>query len=140
MFGEESEVKFFDIETYNTDTFILNEEDKQKQTDVADIYFRISVNELKHRRNVETIVDFLGNIAGITDLLSLIVLFIVGGYSTFYSNVQMISSLYGFKHKGKRISLKLPNTKRFCLFLQRAFGCCETKKSNTFLKMIEKGE
>ena len=127
---------------YNEDTFDLAPGVSNNMYAIADIYFRISTDQFNHVRSVENVIDFLGNVAGITDLLQQILIFIVGSYSVFFSNMQMIKSMYKFTDQGKDISFKMPYRQKLTLYLQSSWGlkCCVTSKSKKFLKMLEMGE
>ena len=81
---------FYEMDTYNEDTFIVPEAKLKEQKILADIYFRLSVNEVNHVRQVETLINFLGNVAGIAGLLEQLLIAAFGGYSAFYSNIRMI--------------------------------------------------
>jgi hypothetical protein len=140
--GTEQELNFYALTMYNEDTFDLAPGVSDNMYAIADIYFRISTDQFNHVRSVENVIDFLGNVAGITDLLQQILIFIVGSYSVFFSNLNMIKALYKFTDQGKDINFKMRYREKIALFLQSSWGCkcCVTSKSKKYLKMLEMGE
>ena len=81
---------FFDYKFYNVDTF--NVPDTQNL--LVEIYFRLEVDEISHTRIVFTIMDWLGALGGVPDLLFQLAGFIIGGYAAFNSSFFTISGLY----------------------------------------------
>ena len=60
VFGSKKTKTFYSLETYNEDTFIVPESKIKNQKSLADIYFRLSVNQVNHERRVEKVINFLG--------------------------------------------------------------------------------
>ena len=50
---------------------------------IAEMYFRLETDQLKHERQVFGFMDWLGEVGGITELLTRFFTFILGGYLTF---------------------------------------------------------
>ena len=61
---------------------------------LAEIYFRLEVDMLKHERIVFGYMDWLGALGGVPDLLMKLAGFFVGGYATFNSTFYTMSGLY----------------------------------------------
>ena len=74
--------EFFDITNYNSDTVEIDEFNEDFYG-IAEMYFRLDSDEIKHERLVISLMDWLGEIGGITDLLTRIATFILGGYFGF---------------------------------------------------------
>ena len=55
----------------------------QEQIRIAEMFFRIDVDEIMHERFAFGFMDWLGVIGGITELLTRIATFILGGYLSF---------------------------------------------------------
>jgi len=53
------------------------------------MYFRIDINELKHERFVFDYMDWLGVIGGMTEFLTRIATFILGGYLSFNQYIEI---------------------------------------------------
>jgi hypothetical protein len=51
---------------------------------LARIDFRIYENRLEHEREVYQLIDFMGDVGGINDVLMQTAFFIFGGYLTFH--------------------------------------------------------
>ena len=50
---------------------------------IAEIYFRLETDQIKHERYVLSFIDWLGEIGGVTELLTRFGTFILGGYLGF---------------------------------------------------------
>ena len=61
---------------------------------IANIYVNLAPEMMEHRREVMQIIDYLGFIAGLFDLLMWFVFFFVGSYLAFISRVKWIEDLY----------------------------------------------
>ncbi len=60
---------------------------------IASIYFRLNVNALVHEREVFQLMDVLGAIGGIKDLLMDIFLVMIGSYLTYNSTLVSVNQL-----------------------------------------------
>jgi len=61
---------------------------------LAEIYFRLEVDMLKHERIVFDYMDWLGALGGVPDIIMMIVGFAIGGYVTFNSTFYTMAGLY----------------------------------------------
>jgi hypothetical protein len=108
-------------------------------------YLRLDVDQVSHARNVFTLMDFIGNLGGVSGLLLEILGWIIGGYAAFHSSIATLAILYKVKNNGQgsflhskkndpdqpditKIKFGL-RTKIFLFFLQSPvgflFGCCK---------------
>ena len=72
---------FYDLLYSNSDTIQNDEgEDAQTNTEIASIYFRLATEKIEHSRQVYRLMDWLGDIGGIGDMLTSCVMFFIGGY------------------------------------------------------------
>jgi len=60
---------------------------------VAEMYFRVKTDTIKHRRKVFSIMDWLGAIGGIEQFLIDMLLFAFGGYCHFNSVIETVNFL-----------------------------------------------
>jgi len=89
----ESEIKyFFDYLFYNSDTYPTPPENNQEI--IAEMYFRLEVDQVSHGRVVYALMDFIGSLGGVSDLLLQIVGWIFGGYAAFHSSIATLAALY----------------------------------------------
>jgi hypothetical protein len=75
-----TEFEFWDMIHFNTDTMSVTDEYNR----IAGLYFRIYENRLMHDREVYQLIDFMGDVGGIKDILMQAAFFIFGGYLTFH--------------------------------------------------------
>ena len=75
-FFSSTEVQFYDVQTYNDYHYSLPGDHKY----LAEIFFRLDVNEVIHYRRVYGIADWLSTIAGIDGFLTRWISFVVGGW------------------------------------------------------------
>ena len=54
---------------------------------VAEMYFRLSVNEVQHQRIVFKMMDWLGAIGGVEKILMKFIVFFLGGFAQFNSTL-----------------------------------------------------
>jgi hypothetical protein len=67
---------------------------------LAEMYFRIDVDEQIHTRHVFEFMDFLGSIGGIAEVLTKTAGFMLGGYLAWNSSIETLISLYSDKYEG----------------------------------------
>jgi hypothetical protein len=56
---------FYDFVFYNSDTFEVPYENDL----VAEMYFRLEVDEIKHGKQVFTSMDFIGSLGGVSEFM-----------------------------------------------------------------------
>jgi hypothetical protein len=61
---------------------------------IAEMYFRIDVDRAIHERKIYSIIDWLGGIGGIRDILMDSVVFILGSWMSFNKGMEFMHSLY----------------------------------------------
>jgi hypothetical protein len=81
---------FFDVITYNFDTI----NSPHNHNYLAEIYFRVDVNEIIHSRVVFKFMDWLGSIAGIEKFLLKWITFVFGGYINYNASIEIINQQY----------------------------------------------
>jgi hypothetical protein len=128
---------FFDYIFYSSDSFPTPP--KSSPHLIAEMYFRLQIDQISHGRNVFTLMDFIGTLGGVSGLLLEILGWVFGGYATFHSGFATLAALYKVKQNGpsiflptKKVStenpdlvkLKIPqSTKILLFFLQSPCGC-----------------
>ena len=64
---------------------------------IAKLFFRLDENELEHTKIVYRLIDFLGDVGGVSELLIWLCLFIFGGYLNFTKTLELMCSMYETK-------------------------------------------
>ena len=95
---------FFDYMFYNSDTY--ESAPSGAEDLIGEMYFRLEVDQITHGRVVYTLMDFIGALGGVSDLLLQILGWIIGGYAAFHSSVATISALYKVKTENTSIFSK----------------------------------
>ena len=67
------------------------------KTVLAEVYFRLDIDEIHHERVVYGAFDVLEAIGGVPEILKIIAYSVMGGYLTFHANIMHIGSLYKLK-------------------------------------------
>ena len=81
---------FFDYKFYNSDTFDVPEE-----TEIAaEMYFRLDVDQITHGRVVFSLMDFIGELGGVSDFVLMVSSWVIGGYAAFHASIVTMSVLY----------------------------------------------
>jgi len=153
--GNEDEV-FYDYKYYNVDTFDVEEE----KDVLAEIYFRLEVDQINHERVVFSLMDWLGALGGVPDILMMIAGLFVGGYAVFNSTFYTIAGLYRVRsetslykpskkmdeNKPKDQKIKLDLGMRCCLYIYTestlhyiCFDICKSEKLKQHLSIYDKG-
>ena len=70
---------------------------------IAEMYFRLQVDQISHSREVYTFMMFLGNLGGVSELLLQLAGLLIGGYASFHSSFATIAALYLHKNEGDPI-------------------------------------
>ena len=86
---------FFDVKQYNADTLNV---DSSKFFKIAEIYFRIDTDKYNHTRYVFALIDWLGDVGGIGDVLKFFFIMFCGGYLSFNCSLMTMLSLYKTTH------------------------------------------
>jgi len=114
--------QFYDYKDFNHDTYEVgfpNEESNPEQTKIrpdltqnenrnsaiAEMYFRLDVDHVVHERNVYHIMEWLGDIGGIKDLLMDIAIAIMGSWMAFNKAMEFMNALYYSEEDNKKISM-----------------------------------
>lgn len=86
---------FYDYIFYNSDTYPRAPDGLERM--VAEMYFRMDVDQISHSRDVYYFMDFIGDIGGIGEILLQICGWVFGGYAAFHAMFSTIAVLY--RHK-----------------------------------------
>jgi hypothetical protein len=86
---------FYDYFEYNTDTF--TSAPKGSEQLVAEMYFRLEVDQITHNRVVYTFMDFIGDLGGVKDIMLQLAGWVFGSYSAFYASWSTVATLYRVK-------------------------------------------
>lgn len=81
---------FYDMYFFNSDTFIHDDLTKP----IAEIYFRLAVDQVTHTRNVLTLMGFIASLGGVTKILLKITGWVIGGYVAFNNTFQKVAQLF----------------------------------------------
>ena len=81
---------FFDVLFYNSETLSVTTD----YMTVAELYFRLDIDNVVHTRHVFTFMDWLGAIGGIEKILLRFFIMIYGGYANFNASIESINLLY----------------------------------------------
>jgi len=58
------------------------------------MFFRLDVTQIVHKRFEYNLTDLLGDIAGIAELLFKLTAFVLGGFLSFNSSIEIMKDLY----------------------------------------------
>lgn len=86
---------FFDYFEYNTDTFQSAPAGSEQM--VAEMYFRLEVDQITHNRVVYDFMAFIGDLGGVKDIMLQLAGWVIGSYAAFHASWSTISSLYRVK-------------------------------------------
>ena len=84
--GKAKDEFFFDITFYNSDTISVD----LNHAVIAEMYFRIDIDEIRHTRIVFEFMDWLGAIGGVAEILFQISYVFLGSWLSFNSAVEII--------------------------------------------------
>ena len=90
IFGTQNEKVFYDTVLYNSDTILTD----QKQEVIAEMYWRVDVDKMEHSREVYTLMDYLGDVGGIPDVIMFTLMLLFGHYINFIKELSTMQSLY----------------------------------------------
>lgn len=76
--------KFYDIIGYSFDCY------KQRKERLNEMWVRIAVDQINHRRKVFGMMDFIGAIGGVSRVFFSLAIFLYGGYAGFNKSVQVM--------------------------------------------------
>jgi hypothetical protein len=89
-FLEAKKLDFYNLIPFNSDTVVVGHDYKV----LAEMYFRIGVDEIIHSRHVFEFMDFLGSVGGVTEVLTRTSCFMIGGFLAWNSAIETMLSLY----------------------------------------------
>ena len=81
---------FFDFLQFSLDVYEVPEDTEL----LSNFYFRLDVNQIEHSRQVFSLMDFIGDIGGVPDLLLQVGGWVIGSYAAFYASLSTFSELY----------------------------------------------
>ena len=61
---------------------------------LAQLFIRLDVEEIIHTREVFSFMDFLGDLGGVTEILTKTSSFLIGGFLAWNAGLEMMISLY----------------------------------------------
>ena len=148
---------FYDYFEYNTDTFTSAPEGSEQL--VAEMYFRLEVDQITHNRVVYTFMDFIGDLGGVKDIMLQLAGWVIGSYAAFHASWSTVAALYRVKLPEGNIyaqskqndpstpdlyKIKLPLCTRLFLWLNTTmcgflFKCCLKDHHEKFLEVLDKG-
>ena len=93
---EEEEVVFWDTTFYNQDTFGIDEGRAPvgPSSVIAEVWFRLDIDEVVHTREVYQFLDWMGDVGGCRDIMMAFFAIVFGGYVNFTSNIETMLHLY----------------------------------------------
>ena len=90
---------FFDYFNYNSDTFETAPPGMENY--IAEMYFRLEVDQLTHSRVVYHFMDFIGDLGGVPAIMLQLCGWVVGSYAAFHASFATISALYRVRNSEK---------------------------------------
>ena len=81
--------KFFDIILFNSDSITVGDDYMQ----ICEFWFRIHIDKIEHSRKVFGLMDWLGALGGVGDVLKYFFVIIYGGYAAFNASIVNINIL-----------------------------------------------
>jgi len=100
--------EFYDCTFYNSDTMIVNSNSSFYNI-IAEMYFRLEVDEVEHTRILFELMDWLGAVGGVIESLSHTAVLFLGAYLSFNSALEIIHDVYhkhdhDHNHEEKQLS------------------------------------
>jgi hypothetical protein len=157
IFPNNFDNKFYDCFEYNTDTWQSAPAGSEQL--VAELYFRLEVDQITHSRIVYNFMDFIGDLGGVRDIMLEIAGWLIGSYAAFHSAWATMSALYRVRLPDGNIyqqsklndptnpdlfKIKLPLATRFFLWLNTTmcgcfFKCCMKPNHEKYLELMDAG-
>ena len=81
--------RFYDVKFFSSDTLTVGRD----HTTVAEMYFRVSVDQTVHSRTVYKFMDWLGALGGVEKILMKIIMLVAGGFVKFNSAI-IVSNIH----------------------------------------------
>ena len=91
---EGEEIVFWDTIAYNEDTFESDRDPIGPPGAIAELWFRLDVDEIVHAREIYQFLDWMGDVGGCKDILMAFFAIIFGGYINFTSDVETMLHMY----------------------------------------------
>jgi hypothetical protein len=88
--SKEIEQPYYDYVFYNSDTFEVS----KNETAIAEMYFRIDVDQMVHHRQVFSLMDFFGSVGGINQILTEVAVLIYGSFASYYFYLSTIEVMF----------------------------------------------
>ena len=85
--------QFYDLSVFNSDTLPVDENHHL----IAQFFFRLEIDKIKHSRNVFSFMGWLGAIGGVEKILLKIMSFFLGGYASFHAAIETMNQQYTTK-------------------------------------------
>ena len=87
--GTVKEQKFYDVELFSSDSIPVTDE----YPVLVEMYIRVKVDSIGHSRKVYAMMDWLGSIGGIRDILMEMLSAFFGGYCAFNATLQTFGKM-----------------------------------------------
>ena len=88
------ENEFYDLKFFNSDTMQLGPGLADAKKEIAEMYFRLEVDEVEHIRILFELMDWLGAVGGVVESLSKSAVLFLGSYMSFNSGLEIIHHIY----------------------------------------------
>ena len=82
-------LKYYDVTMFNSDVVVVDPD----YTFIAQMVFRIKTDSIHHYRTVYSIIDWLGSIGGVEEILRKLLVFLFGGYLQFNAVISTFNAL-----------------------------------------------
>jgi len=124
---------------------------------IAEIYFRLEVDQISHGRTVYNFMDFIGDLGGVPAIMLELAGWAIGSYSAFHASYATMSALYRVKSTEKIFldskqndpntpelqKMKLGLSTRLFLWTQTTIlsflcSCCKSKKHEQYIEILDK--
>lgn len=99
MYPDNDQDIFFDYFEYNTD--IYKSAPLGLENVIAEMYYRLEVDQITHGRVVYNFMDFIGDLGGVPAIMLQLAGWVIGSYSAFHASFATMSALYRVKSNDK---------------------------------------
>jgi len=94
-------ILFYDFKFFNQDTYVVPVVPSSEKSLIAEIYFRLEIDQISHERVVYGFFDWLESMGGVPEILKSIASLMVGGYLAFHASLTNMGYLYTLSSKHK---------------------------------------
>ena len=126
----ESLKTYYDVTFFSSDSLVVDDDYKV----IAEMYFRIKTDAIIHSRQVYNLMDWLGSIGGVEEILTKLLIFLFGGFANFNGVISNLDTLDVKDHsicdpdvdsdEESRTILGLNTYERIGMYFLHTYNCC----------------